>query len=168
MRSPALVVLSLLMLHAPPAAAVNLNLLPRLDDLTHQSLFDNVNFLLADQQEESGQFEFKPGTAELLPGNETRAGALAQIVNEYSAMLKGAFPKLHVSAEGHTDTDGSPDMLRKLSVARAKAVCGALRSAGMKLRCVASGVGASVPEVFPEVSEADKHKNRRVLVQLAK
>ncbi len=168
MRSPALVVFSLFVLQSAAASAVNLNLLPRLDDLTHQSLFDNVNFLLADQQDEDGQFEFKPGRAEFAPGDETRADALAQIIKEYSKALKQAFPKLHVVADAHTDADGTPEAVHKLTIARAKAVCRALRASGVRLRCVPIGAGASLPVVSPEVTEEDRQANRRVMVQLAK
>lgn len=163
-----MIVVSLLALHASPAPAVNLNLLPRLDDLTHQSLFDNVNILLADQQAEDGQFEFKPGKAEFAPGNENRVGALVQILNEYTKILKGAFPKLHVIAEAHTDSGGTPEAVHKLTIARAKTVCRALRSRGLKLRCTPFGAGSSNPVVSPEVTESDKQANRRVPVQLAK
>jgi outer membrane protein OmpA-like peptidoglycan-associated protein len=53
-------------------------------------------------------------------------------------------------------------------VARAKTVCAALKAKGMKLPCTASGVGSSKPLVSPEKTAADKQRNRRVLVQLAK
>lgn len=168
MRSTAMAVFGLFMLQSTAASAVNLNLLPRLDDLTHQSLFDNVNLLLADRQAEDGQFEFKPGRAEFAPGDENRASALAQIIKEYSKALKQAFPKLHVFADAHTDTDGTPEAIHKLTIARAKTVCRALRASGVRLRCVPFGAGASLPLVSPELTEEDRQANRRVLVQLAK
>jgi outer membrane protein OmpA-like peptidoglycan-associated protein len=168
MHSKAMVVFSLFMLHAAAAPAVNLNLLPRLDNLTYQSLFDNVNLLLADRQDEDGQFEFRPGKAEFAPGDESRASALAQIINAYSSALKEAFPKLRVVAEAHTDAEGTPEAVHNLTIARAKAVCRALRAGALKLRCVPIGAGASMPVVYPAVTQADRQANQRVMVQLVK
>src|SRR4029077_11246331 len=99
---------------------------------------------------------------------EKRVKGLLQILTENSTTLKTAFPKLHVVAEGHTDADGSAEANQKLSVARAKTVCAALKARGMKLPCTGTGVGSSKPLVSPEKTAVDKQRNRRVLVQLAK
>lgn len=82
--------------------------------------------------------------------------------------MKTAFPALHVVAEGQTDAEGSAAANRKVSVTRAKTVCAALKAKAMKLPCTATGVGFSKPLVSPEKTAADKQRNRRVLVQLAK
>jgi outer membrane protein OmpA-like peptidoglycan-associated protein len=91
-----------------------------------------------------------------------------KILTENSRTLKTAFPNLHVTAEGHTDADGSAGANQKLSLARAKTVCAALKAKGMKLPCTPAGAGWSKPLVSPEETAADKQRNRRVLVQLAK
>ena len=63
---------------------------------------------------------------------------------------------------------GNAEANQKLSVARAKTVCAALKAKGMKLPCTATGVGSSKPLVSPEKTAAEKQRNRRVLVQLAR
>lgn len=136
--------------------------------MTSKPLLENVNKSLANEQIKDGQFEFKTGKAEFAAGNEKRVNGLLKILTENSRTLKTAFPKLHVAAEGHTDADGSAEANQKLSLARAKTVCAALKAKGMKLPCTASGVGSSKPLVSPEKTAADKQRNRRVLVQLAK
>ena len=168
MRSALVIAAGLLVLNGPVVMAVDLDKLPKLGDLTNKPLLENVNKSLADQQIKDGQFEFKTGKAEFAAGNEKRVNGLLKILTENSRTLKTAFPKLHVAAEGHTDADGSAEANQKLSVARAKTVCTALKARGMKLPCTATGVGSSKPLVSPEKSAADKQRNRRVLVQLAK
>ncbi|MBI3530463.1 MAG: OmpA family protein [Betaproteobacteria bacterium] len=168
MRSTIGFAASLLVLTCAPAGAVDLNNLPNLGELTNKPFLDNVNKSLADQQIKDGQFEFKTGKAEFAAGNEKRISGLLKILTESSKTLKTAFPKLKVTAEGHTDADGTAAANQKLSVARAKTVCAALKAKGMKLPCVPSGVGSLKALVSPEKSAADKQKNRRVLVQLAK
>lgn len=132
------------------------------------SLIDNVNKSLTEQQVKDGQFEFKTGKAEFTPGNEKRVAGLLKVITDNSSALKTAYPKLYVTAEGHTDADGSAEANQKLSVARAEAVCAALKTQGLKMECKSHGVGSSKPLVSPEKTAADKQRNRRVLVQLAK
>jgi OmpA-OmpF porin, OOP family len=122
----------------------------------------------ADQRIRDGQFEFKTGKAEFAAGNEKRVKGLLKILTENFTTLKTAFPKLHVVAQGHTDADGGAETNQKLSVARAKTVCAALKAKGLKLPCTATGVGSSRPLVSPEKTAADKQRSRRVLVQLAR
>ena len=168
MRSMLFIITSLLMLTDSAVMAVDLDKLPKLGDMTKKPLLGNVNKALADQQIKDGQFEFKTGKAEFAAGNEKRVRGLMKILTENSRTLKSAFPNLHVIAEGHTDADGSAAANQKLSVARANTVCTALKAKGMKLRCTAVGAGSSKPLVSPEKTPADKQRNRRVLVQLAK
>ena len=157
-----------LLLTCSLVSAVEMPELPKLGDLNKGSLLDNVNKSLGDQQVNDGQFEFKTGKAEFAPGNDKRVKGLLKVVTENSKGLKTAFPKLHVIAEGHTDADGSADANQMLSLARAKKVCTELKTKGMKLPCTPVGVGSGKPLVSPEKSAADKQKNRRVLVQVAK
>ena len=150
------------------AMAVDLDKLPKLNDVKNKSLLDNVNKRLRDQQVKDGQFEFKTGKAEFAAGNEKRVNGLLKILTENSKTLKTAFPNLYVTSEGHTDGDGSADRNQMLSLARARAVCHALKVKGMELSCKPIGVGSSKPLVSPEKTAADKQRNRRVLVQVAK
>jgi outer membrane protein OmpA-like peptidoglycan-associated protein len=168
MRLKTLVSAGLLILNSSLAMALDLEKLPKLDKITSGSLLDNVNRSLAEQQIKDGQFEFKTGKAEFAPGNDKRVKGLLKVLTENSKGLKTAFPNLHVTAEGHTDADGSAETNQKLSLARAKKVCAALKAKGMTLPCTPTGAGSTKPLVAPEKSAADKQKNRRVLVQVAK
>jgi OOP family OmpA-OmpF porin len=161
---------SLLLIQWTAALGVDLPKLdnvPKLSDVKDRSLLDTVNRKLAQQQVRDGQFEFKTGKAEFAAGNEKRIDGLLKIITDNSNTLKAAFPNLLVTAEGHTDSDGTADFNQMLSLARAKTVCNALKAKGMKLSCKPIGVGSSKPLV-PEKTAADKQKNRRVLVQLAR
>ena len=168
MRSTLMFAASLLMLNGSLVMAVDLDKLPKFGDMKNMSLLENVNKSLADQQIKDGQFEFKTGKAEFAAGNEKRISGLMKILTANSRTLKTAFPTLQVTAEGHTDADGHAGANQKLSLARATKVCAALKAKGMKLPCTVSGLGWSKPLVSPEKTPADKQKNRRVLVQLAK
>jgi len=133
-----------------------------------RSPLQTVNKSLADQQVRDGQFEFKVGKAEFAPGNEKRIKGLLKVLTDHSNALKVAFPSYHVAAVGHTDADGSAAANQKLSLARATKVCSELKAKGLTVPCKPVGVGASQPLVAPEKSAADKQRNRRVLVQVAK
>jgi outer membrane protein OmpA-like peptidoglycan-associated protein len=132
------------------------------------SVLGSVNKSLADQQVRDGQFEFRVGKAEFAPGNEKRVKGLLKVLTDQSSALKVAFPRYHVTAVGHTDADGNAAANQKLSLARANKVCSELKAKGLTVACKAVGVGSSQPLVAPEKSAADKQRNRRVLVQVAK
>ncbi len=166
MRSIVLAV-GFFMLSCPAAWAVDLPKIPDIGGLGKGSVLDKVNKSLADQQTRDGQFEFKTGKAEFAAGNEKRIRGLLKVISNYSKPL-AALPNLHVTARGHTDSDGTAAANQKLSMARANTVCAALKANGMKLPCVPAGAGSSKPLVSPEKTAADKQKNRRVLVQIAK
>ncbi len=157
----------LLMLACSPLWAIDMPKVSDIESLGKGSVLDKINKSLADQQIKDGQFEFKTGKAQFASGNAKRIDGLLKIVTANSKTLS-AIPNLHVSAEGHTDSTGSAEANQKLSEARAKTVCSALKAKGMKLPCTPSGAGSSKPLVSPEKTAADKQKNRRVLVQLAK
>ena len=156
-----------LMLAFTVSPALDLPKAPDISAMSKGSVLDKVNKSLADQQIKDGQFEFKTGKAEFASGNAKRISGLLKVISNYSKPLS-AIPNLHVTAEGHTDADGTAEGNRKLSVARAQTVCSALKSKGMKMPCTPSGAGSAKPLVSPEKSAADKQKNRRVLVQMAK
>lgn len=162
------IALAATMLVMNASRALDLDDLKSLNKLADKPLLENANKALADQQIKDGQFEFKTGKAEFAPGNESRFKGLVKILADNSKTLKTAFPKLKVTAEGHTDADGKPEANMKLSLSRANKVCSALKAKGMKLPSVASGAGSSKPLVSPENTLADKQRNRRVLVQVAK
>lgn len=165
MRSMLLLVAGLLLSSGTPLIARDL---PKLPGIGGKSLLDTVNKNLADQQIKDGQFEFKSGKAEFTPGNENRINGLLKIIANNSKTLKSVVPNLYVTAEGHTDADGTPAANQKLSLARAKTVCDALKAKGMELNCKPVGAGSSKPLASPEKTAADKQRNRRVLVQMAK
>lgn len=171
MRSMLVAAASLLLMQGSSATAVDLPKLddvPRLSEMKDKSLLDTVNKKLAQQQIKDGQFQFKTGKAEFAPGNEKRIDGLLKIITDNSKALKAAFPDLYVTAEGHTDADGTAEFNQMLSLARARTVCKALKDKGMQLACKPIGVGSSKPLVSPEKTAADKQKNRRVLVQVAR
>lgn len=168
MRLTMIISAGLLMLNSSLVMALDMEKLPKLGQMTNKSLLDNVNQSLAGQQIKDGQFEFKTGKAEFAPGNDKRVKGLLKILTENSMGLKMVVPHLHVTAEGHTDADGSAETNQKLSLARANKVCTELKAKGMKLSCTPIGAGSAKPLVSPEKSAADKQKNRRVLVQVAK
>ena len=71
-------------------------------------------------------------------------------------------PKINIQINGHTDNDGSADLNKKLSEARAKAVKAYLISKQVtETRIIAMGFGASKP-VDVNTNELGKQKNRRV------
>jgi outer membrane protein OmpA-like peptidoglycan-associated protein len=157
-----------LLLAGSVAMAVDFGNIKSVAGMGHHSVLENVNKSLADQQVRDGQFEFKVGKAEFAPGNEKRIKGLLKVLTQQSKALKVAFPGYHVTAVGHTDADGTAAANQKLSLARAKTVCSALKAQGLTVSCKAIGVGSSQPLASPEKSAADKQRNRRVLVQVAK
>jgi outer membrane protein OmpA-like peptidoglycan-associated protein len=157
-----------LLLNGSLAMALDLGSLKSAVGVGNGSPLETVNKSLADQQVKDGQFEFKVGKAEFAPGNEKRIKGLLKVLTNYSNTLKVAFPSYHVTAVGHTDADGTTEANQKLSMARANKVCSELKAKGMTVPCKAVGVGSLEPLVSPEKRAADKQRNRRVLVQVAK
>ena len=167
MRTFAMVMSAGLLLGSTAVLALDLGKMPDMGAVNTSPL-ENVNKRLADRQIEDGQFEFKRGSADFAPGNEKRVKGLVNVLTENSKVLKAAFPKYYVTAEGHTDSDGNATANQKLSLARANKVCSELKKNGLAVACKAIGAGSSKPLVTPEKSDADKQRNRRVLVQVAK
>ena len=167
MRTISIVAAGLMIVASSTVWALEMPTVGDIQNMTKGSLLDKINKSLANQQIKDGQFEFKTGKAEFASGNAKRISGLLKVLTGNSKALS-AIPNLHISAEGHTDADGTAEANQKLSDARAITVCAALKSKGMKLPCTPSGVGSSKPLVAAEKTAADKQKNRRVLVQLAK
>lgn len=157
-----------LLLNGSLAMALDLGGIKSIGEASNRSVLENVNKSLADQQVQDGQFEFQVGKAEFAPGNEQRVKGLLKVLTDNSKALKVAFPSYYVTAIGHTDADGTAAANQKLSLARANKVCSELKAKGLTVPCKAKGVGSSQPLVKPEKSAADKQRNRRVLVQVAK
>lgn len=157
-----------LLLNGAAAMALDLGGMKSMVTSGSRSPLETVNRSLTDQQVKDGQFEFQVGKAEFAPGNEKRIKGLLKVITDHSNALKLAFPRYHVVAVGHTDADGSAAANQKLSLARASKVCSELKAKGLTVPCKPVGVGASQPLAAPEKSAADKQRNRRVLVQVAK
>ena len=167
MRTISIVAAGLMIVASSTVWALEMPTVGDIQNMTKGSLLDKINKSLANQQIKDGQFEFKTGKADFASGNAKRISGLLKVLTANSKALS-AIPNLHISAEGHTDADGTAEANQKLSEARAKTVCASLKAKGMKLPCTPSGVGSSKPLVAAEKTAADKQKNRRVLVQLAK
>ncbi len=87
-------------------------------------------------------------------------------INELTAYLKD-HPNRNIMVEGYTDSQGSAKYNQALSVRRAKAVRGALVSAGIdSSRIKVSGYGARYP-VASNKTAAARQKNRRVEVVIS-
>lgn len=95
---------------------------------------------------------------------ETNSSVIASestgIVDTAADFLRNQ-PRLKVEVAGHTDSDGSAAMNKKLSDRRAKSVVRALKSRGIRNSMKPVGYGEAQPLV-PNTSPANKSKNRRV------
>lgn len=75
-------------------------------------------------------------------------------------------PDYNVYIESHTDNQGTVEDLENLTLNRARAIAEKLDAAGVaETRLDARGVGASLP-VAPNTTNANRAKNRRVLITL--
>ncbi len=94
-----------------------------------------------------------------------RSGSLP-IIDEISAMMK-AHPELKFRIEGHTDSDGSPEVNKTLSDQRAKEVVLALVARDVaRERLAHQGLGEDHP-IADNDSPEGKARNRRVEILLA-
>ncbi len=102
---------------------------------------------------------FKSGSYELLVGARERLAKVSGIVL--------AYPTLHLSVEGHTDSIGSDDYNQQLSEKRAEAVRDYLIQQGISAdSVVASGFGKTAPVASNETPEG-RQQNRRVELVLS-
>jgi OOP family OmpA-OmpF porin len=84
-----------------------------------------------------------------------------KIVAEIYTLLEDN-ERLHIAIEGHTDATGSSERNEQLSSERANTVMYALAGKGIAIkRLQAKGFGSTKP-IFPDNSEENKAKNRRV------
>lgn len=79
-------------------------------------------------------------------------------------------PMFNLSIGGHTDSDGNPESNRRLSQNRADAIKDYLIDRGFidRDRIEAIGYGDKNPIRHPEITEEDKHINRRVEFKITK
>ena len=107
-----------------------------------------------------------------MPNNVTFDSSSAQLkaagANTLSgvAMVVAEFDKTRLNVVGHTDSTGSAELNRSLSLARANAVRDFLISAGVAPAViVASGVAADQP-VASNATDSGRAQNRRVELQI--
>ncbi|MGC2197480.1 MAG: OmpA family protein [Terriglobales bacterium] len=102
---------------------------------------------------------FKSGSFELLAGARERLAKVSGIVL--------AYPSLHLSVEGHTDSIGGDDYNQQLSEKRAEAVRDYLVQQGISTDAiVASGFGKTAPVASNDTAEG-RQQNRRVELVLS-
>src|SRR6266478_4155557 len=102
---------------------------------------------------------FRSGSFELLPGARERLAKVSGIVL--------AYPTLHVTVEGHTDSVGTDDYNQQLSEHRAQAVRDYFVQQGINSAAVeAHGYGKSEPIASNDTPEG-RQQNRRVELILA-
>ncbi len=102
---------------------------------------------------------FRSGSFELLPGARERLAKVSGIVL--------AYPSLHVTIEGHTDSIGSDEYNQQLSERRAQAVRDYFVQQGINSASVeAHGYGKNEPIASNETPEG-RQQNRRVELILA-
>jgi outer membrane protein OmpA-like peptidoglycan-associated protein len=79
------------------------------------------------------------------------------------ARIIAAHPEIPIiDVDGHTDSRGSPEANRRLSLARAEAVCAAIARRGVdRARLVARGFGPDQPS-YSNATEVGRQRNRRV------
>lgn len=81
--------------------------------------------------------------------------------------LLAANPDYNVYIESHTDNKGTPEDLEQLTLGRSRTIAERFETAGVaENRLDARGIGAALP-VAPNTTNANRAKNRRVLVILA-
>lgn len=102
---------------------------------------------------------FRSGSVDLLPGARERLAKVSGIVL--------AYPSLHVSIEGHTDSVGSDEYNQDLSERRAQSVRDYFVRAGIPAGTVdARGFGKAEPVASNETAEG-RQQNRRVELVLS-
>ena len=135
----------------------------RLEEVFYLSEDRNFNFETASitSRIQFNNMEFDNGKADLKP---EMYGDLDKITN---FLLDN--PTVQLRIEGHTDSDGDPDLNRKLSQARADAIREYLIEFGYieKSRITAIGYGSTKP-IVEEQTDQDKKLNRRVEFNIVK
>jgi outer membrane protein OmpA-like peptidoglycan-associated protein len=98
---------------------------------------------------------------------ETNSTALSQqgstTVNEAATVAK-SMPNAKVAVTGYTDTDGSPDYNKALSMRRASAVKDALVRNGVTPQSIAVSGAGEAELLVPTADQTKNENNRRVQV----
>ncbi len=106
-----------------------------------------------------GDVTFDTNSAVVRPGLYSEINRVAGILNQY--------PSTFVRVEGHTDSRGSDEYNRELSIRRANAVKNLLLQRGVAdSRIEVVGFGETMP-VATNDTEAGRQKNRRVEIKIA-
>lgn len=106
--------------------------------------------------------DFDQGSSELKPDMENNLHLVIDFLLEN--------PSFNCRVIGHTDSDGDPASNLALSKERAEAIRQYIESYGRfeTERTESMGLGDTKPVIEPEVTEADKKKNRRVEFEIYK
>ena len=160
---------------ARAAAAQSDNLRQQADNLRQQAekekqelrarLLQQLNSILATRDSARGLVAnmsdvlFLSGSYELLPGARERLAKVSGIVL--------AYPSLHLSVEGHTDSVGSDDYNQQLSEHRAQSVRDYFVQQGIQSSAIeARGLGKTAPIASNDTPEG-RQQNRRVELVLS-
>ena len=160
---------------ARAAAAQSDNLRQQADNLRQQAekekqdlrarLLQQLNSILATRDSARGLIAnmsdvlFRSGSFELLPGARERLAKVSGIVL--------AYPSLHLSVEGHTDSVGSDDYNQQLSEHRAQSVRDYFVQQGIQSAAIdARGFGKTAPIASNDTPEG-RQQNRRVELVLS-
>jgi outer membrane protein OmpA-like peptidoglycan-associated protein len=103
----------------------------------------------------TGKWDIEPAEERKLDASYARIIAAAEKVRKHEPTLP-----IRVYIAGHTDTVGSTDDNRKLSLARAKAIATWYRDRGLPLPLAYAGFGEDVPKVKTP-DNIDEARNRR-------
>lgn len=126
-----------------------------------------VNKRLLDESRKN-QCSFKSDSDELTKGCDPKARRLANaLVDAKKKLEKAGVQNFKFEVSGHTDSSGSAEHNKELSLKRAERMKKELVSKGIpEGDIVAVGVGADRPVVKPDDTPAKKAKNRRYEVQV--
>ena len=103
---------------------------------------------------------FATDSAAIAPSEAAKLDASLKKIQEVAARA-GRFVKVKLYVAGHTDTVGSAEHNRKLSLERARAIADYFRARGLQLPLSYEGFGEDLPKV-PTADETDELRNRRV------
>lgn len=130
-------------------------------------LEEQVNKRLLDESRKN-QCSFKTDSDVLEPGCDSKSKRLANaLIDAKKRLAEGGVENFKFELSGHTDTSGSADHNKALSLKRAEAMKRELAKRGVQEKdIVAVGAGAERPLVKPDDTPAKKAKNRRYEIQV--
>lgn len=105
------------------------------------------------------EISFPPGGSKLNP-------SVYPLLIKIADILIKDYPKATIKVIGYTDTSGSSQHNRSLSITRARAIAGYLRYRGIERDCIdAAGFGENNP-IAPNSTPEGRAKNRRVEIYI--